>query len=536
MMVFVLTILLCNAMYCNATLLGKENDSLLSFVSTSTEANIKHSSLYLKANYLQRGGKYNQALKTYNDLFTLKAPPYIYEGYLRLLSETNQSSAIVNLIDKTEEIFKDDLPIQLIYAQSLLNTNNDQQAEKLLDRLKEKHPENEQVAYFSAAQHEKTNKLQKALETIDSFLAKNRRRSKIFLFHFLKAKILLKMGNHTQSLATIDKSLEFFPKFDKAILFKALVLEQMNKIDQAINTYKSFLKLVGPDPVIQKQLVQLLFSQKRYDQAALELRKLKSNTPDYYFDIALLEFNAKNYPEALECLNKSLAQNKNFVKAKVLKIEVLIAMKKFGAVLAILEEWLIERPHDNAIINTLLTLQKSGIQSESVLALLKRVNQKYKNHHNIVLAMADLFLQTKQYTEALKCYKQTLRQTKNKELQAKIRFQLGLILFMTNKKSAAISQLQDATNQKIVFHAAYNLLAYCYAEQNKNLKTALSLIEKALDYDIESPYYLDTKGFIFYQQQKYALAVNAFQQAHNFAPNDPTIRKHLSEAEAKVSK
>ena len=523
-------------LFLNLQLLAQKNNSLLSFISTSTEAQIKHSSLYLKANYLQREGKYNQALKTYNDLFTLKAPPYIYEGYLRLLSKTNQSNAIVNLIDKTEEIFKDDLAIQLIYAQSLLNTNNDQQAEKLLDKLKEKHPENEQVSYFLAAQGEKTGKLQKALETIDSFLTKNRRRSKIFLFHFLKAKILLKMGNHRLSLEAINKSLEFFPKFDKAILFKALVLEQSGKIDQAISTYKNFLVLVGPNKIIQKQLVQLLFSQKRFEQAATELRKIKTDTPDYFFDIALLEFNAKNYTAALECLNKSLSQNKGFIKAKVLKIEVLLAQKKFDAVLAILEEWLIERPHDNAIINTLLTLQKSGIKPESVLNLLERVQKIYKNHANILLSIADLSLQTRQYTKAINLYKRVLLLTKNKELQAKIRFQLGLILFMTNKKSAAIAQLQSATNQKTVFHPAYNLLAYCYAEQKKNLKTAFSLIEKALDYDIESPYYLDTKGLILYNQQKYAQALSTFQQADKFAPNDPTIRKHLSEAKAQLKK
>ena len=314
---------------------------------------IKHSELYLKANYFQNSGQVFKAIHTYNNLFALKAPDHIYDGYFRLLSQANQSHLIVKLIDKKQEMFKDDLEIQLIFALSLLNTNRDKQAEKILQKLKEKHPNNEQIVYYLTAMHEKNNKPQKALDDINRFLTKNAPQKgqvsprKHAIFYFMKAKIYLKIGDHQKSLEAINKSINIFPQFDKAILFKALLSEQTQNFDTAVECYEKFLELTGPNLPITKQIVQILFSQKKFAEAVKHLKKLSpdnnsNKNPAYFFDLALLEWKAKNLPTAQINAEKALDLNPHFHKAKMLLIQILMTQQKYETILQKIESWLIQ--------------------------------------------------------------------------------------------------------------------------------------------------------------------------------------------------
>ena len=507
--------------------------SLFSLVNTTTEKKIKQSTLYLKANYFQNSGKFLQALRTYNYLFTLDAPDYIYEGYLRLLSQTNQFPTIVNLIDKTQDLFKDDIDIQLIYAQSLLNTNRDKQAKSLLSDLKKKHKNNEQVVYYMAALSEKSNNLTKALADIDAFLSSTPRKTKHFFFHFLKAKIYLKMGNPAQSLASINASLRLFPKFDKGILFKALLLEQTKKISAAIECYKDFLDISGENPPVVKQLVQLLFSQKRFGEAAKYLKKIKTDQPAYHFDLALLEWKARNFDQALLHAKTALEKNPRFTKAKILTIQILLEQKKFPTILKSATRWLKQTPNDNHLIHTLLLLSQKQLSPHAVIRALEQVKNKHKKQTNIPLAMADLFLHTNQHEKAIYHYQQVFDSTKNNTLKAKINFQVAFIYFKTNNKKRAASWLKKALSAKIVHPGSYNLMALMLAQSGKKLDHALLLADKALASNARSAHFLDTKGFILYKQRKYNQAIVTLQKALEYAPTDKLIQKHLYDAKTR---
>lgn len=514
---------------------------LLSFIDTTTESKIKHSTLYLKANYFQHSGQFHQALKVYNDLFVLDAPSYVYDGYLRLLSQTNQFAAISVLIDKTQELFKDNLEIQIIYAQSLLNTNRDAQARELLEKLKQKYPGNTQINYYSAAHSEKTNNLQKALNDINTFLEKKPNQAKFFLFYFLKAKILLKMGNYDHALAAIDKSLALVPKFDKGILFKALLLEQAKKIDQAIEWYKKYLQVTKHDPAITKQLVQLLFSQKKFAQAAAQLKKLKNPNPEYYADLALLEWKAKNHQAALTSINKALSKKPFFEKAILLKIEICIALQQHNEIAPIIQKWLVKKPRNNTIIKLLLKLTNHVkiISSDQAIAILQAAQKKHKNLYTIPLALADLCLQKKQYQKAFVCYKKTSELTKNKNLQSKLSFQMGFVQFAMGNRKKATETLDRALNQQIVYPPTYNLMAFMLAQSAhnspQNLTRALNLIDKALATNPQSPYFLDTKAIILEKQGKYCQAIKLFDLALTFAPSDKIIQNHKNHAQKNQS-
>jgi len=523
-------------------------NTLFSLRDTSTEHKIKQSTLYLQANYFQNKGSYNKALQAYRYLFALDAPNYIYDGYLRLLSQANQFKAIVALIDKTQDLFKDDLDIQLIYAQSLLNTSHDKQAEKLLHQLKNKYPTNERVAYYSATHSEKTNNLQKALDDISAFLKKTPLRTKHFLFYFLQAKILLKMKKVPESLRAINKCLTLHGRFDKGILFKALLLEQTGNIAQAIESYKNFVNVTGYNPSINKHIVKLLFTQNKFTQAAEQLKKMGKKesrggalSSEYHFDLALIEWKAQKPENALKNAKKALAKNKTLKQAKILITDILFHLRKDNEIFAQTKNWLNETPNDNISIYKLIALSQRAperISPNKIISVLTNVTNKHKKQCNLHLAIGDLSLRTKGYDVALDNYQKAFDSTNDEELHARIVFQKA---FIHANKDEKISEknikkaLQELDKDlRAVYLPSLHLKGDCFMRLGR-LSDAHRAIDETLAHTSKlSPFYkaciLDTRAQIYNKEKKYHLELQTLEQAHKLSPKDKIIKEHLDDA------
>jgi tetratricopeptide (TPR) repeat protein len=489
---------------------------------------------YLKATYQHAGGKGMQSLETYQRLLKYQPSPQAYNGFVQLLFDAGQFKTIIKLYESREKVFneafKDNVLIKLIVAQSYLNTDMDTQAEKIFSELAQAHPDNEQVAYFATIAFLKNNQLDKANDFVDKCLQNQALRARHFLFHFLKSKILIQQNKNQEALVQIEKSLELYPRFDRGLLFKAILLEQMGKVNDAISGYKKFLDMVGRDAVVEKQLVQLLFSQQRFAEAKNYLKKLKVASPEYFFDLALMEYRSGNEKAALGHLDKAIKMSSKFHKARLLKIEILLQSKKFNQILTVMRDWIIDQGEDTAVLHTLLLLRKTPIPAQSIIKMLQGVEKK-KPHVNMYAALADLFLEAKNYKQALAYYQKILNQTKHDELKSTVLFHMGYIYHITNQPQKLEHVLNEAIHHEPVYPSAYNLLAYHYAKMNKNLQQALDLSDKALAAAPQCYYYLDTKGYILLKLGKREAAQEVLTQAFNLAPDDMIIKNHLAQAQ-----
>lgn len=85
------------------------------------------------------------------------------------------------------------------------------------------------------------------------------------------------------------------------------------------------------------------------------------------------------------------------------------------------------------------------------------------------------------------------------------------------------------------FAPAQNGLAYLYATENKDLKEAEILVNKAIAKEPENPYYNGTLGWVYYKQKKYDKAVTQLEKAINLFPKENTEasavdKDHLGDA------
>jgi len=483
--------------------------------------------LFLKATFQQQQREYEKSLKTYEYLFSRKPPIYVYRGFINLLFETGQFKKIVDLPEDVKEAFKDDLDVQLIFAQTYLFTDQDKEAKKLFEKLANKNPNNPYIAYYTAVSYLKSNQIKKAVSFLDDCLRKEAFSSKYFLFYFLKSKALLQLGQPQEALKFVEKSVELFPKFDKGWLFKALLSEQLGRVNEAIKGYKNFLDLTGRDRAIEKQLINLLFLQKRYSEAAQILKKVPNKTPESFFDLALIEWRNNNNDEALEYIDNALKGAPAFRKAKLLKTEILLSRKEHEKAINFVGDWLDADSDDISVLHTFMLLRKANVKPYLMIKKLESLEKRHKANVGILSALSDLCLEIDEYKRAEGFYKKLLNLVKEDDLKSKILFQLGYIYFVTKQKDKIENTLKESIKLSQVHPSAYNLLAYHYAQENKNLDEALELINKALAVLPNNPSFIDTKGLVLLKKGKREEAEGLFKSALAMMPEDKEIIEHL---------
>jgi tetratricopeptide (TPR) repeat protein len=111
---------------------------------------------------------------------------------------------------------------------------------------------------------------------------------------------------------------------------------------------------------------------------------------------------------------------------------------------------------------------------------------------------------------------------------------LGEIAYEKGDPDMAMDSFARAIEEDATLAVPKNNLAYLYAERGVKLSEAMTLVDDALGAEPDNPYFLDTKGWIYYKQGELARAEEYLERAHNRAPEDMEIRGHLVEVWAKL--
>jgi tetratricopeptide (TPR) repeat protein len=81
--------------------------------------------------------------------------------------------------------------------------------------------------------------------------------------------------------------------------------------------------------------------------------------------------------------------------------------------------------------------------------------------------------------------------------------------------------------------AALNYVGYTYAEKNDSLDFALELIERALMLDEDNAYFIDSRGWVYYQMGMYEKAREDLERAARIV-DDAVILEHLGDVHMKL--
>lgn len=100
----------------------------------------------------------------------------------------------------------------------------------------------------------------------------------------------------------------------------------------------------------------------------------------------------------------------------------------------------------------------------------------------------------------------------------------------------AANAIIDAQNAEIHAPEVLNFAAYALARAGVQLETAEEYVQKALEEDAKNGAYLDTLGWIYFQQGRLEEALEKILYAYEIEGDDPVIADHLAEIYLKLGK
>ena len=111
--------------------------------------------------------------------------------------------------------------------------------------------------------------------------------------------------------------------------------------------------------------------------------------------------------------------------------------------------------------------------------------------------------------------------------QATPHMMLGTIYEMQQGYDLAENHYRQALKINPEFAAAANNLAYILADKDKDIQEALGLAQMAKERLPDSPFVMDTLGWVYYKKGLYDLALVEVADSLAKSPDNPTVIYHL---------
>ena len=344
--------------------------------------------------------------------------------------------------------------------------------------------------------------------------------------HLVRAQAAVGVGDADRARSEINRTLELRPAWELAALFKA---ELLPKGAAQLDFLKTWLA-ANPDGLdVRLGYARGLVSEKRYEDARIEFRRLLSaspDNPDMLYAVGILSLQVNDATEGEQHLKRFVeigrgdldparfylgqiadqagrpeeavrwydlvAAGEHAVPAKVRAAQVLLRQNKL----------------DEAR-ERLAAARASGTPGDSRLVVAEAQLLRDAGRH------ADAFAFLAKVLELQPDQPELLYET---ALAAE---KLGYVDVMERHLRRLIALKPDSAQ-------AYNALGYSLADRNLRLDEAAQLIDKALSLTPDDPFILDSKGWVLFRQGKPAAALEALQKAYVQKP-DAEIAAHIGE-------
>lgn len=292
----------------------------------------------------------------------------------------------------------------------------------------------------------------------------------------------------------------------------ATLLAEQGETESAQHVLQNAMEQHAGNHRLHTALGALFFQQQLYDSAYRELRQAR-------------ELLLQSAPEA----------------DPMLLVQMLTAAQAGGQTTDaadIMAELLKESPD---LLDRYVYALLSGelpVQLESSIALLTLFHSQHGETPLSLYSLMALLMEQKRYEESLQAAGRLLERADeaHPELLSEVfHYQYAALHERTGHLEQAatlfhetIVMAEKAGNAQIAA-AAKNYLAYMWAERGLHLETGLQLIREALEIDPENGAFIDTLGWIYYQQGRYREALHELYRAIEFTGDDWEILKHLGD-------
>jgi len=415
--------------------------------------------------------------------------------YLALIESyymSNNLDKIVTLIQTKKEL--QNLVIEngktgIVVVKTYIKLQKNKKAMGLLIELNKKHPSDQEIAFLTAQFYETSaqtlfaqkkldaskKELQKAIAIVDKYLNTAPKRASNFAFLFLRSRIHLKLDAKEKALKDIEEALEMQPQFEMGWFIFSQLKEKKGELQEAINGYTHYLDIVSSRPrniagqvlfkAVEAKLLKLLFMQLVKKHPTFDQNKI-----NHYKQKIMHLFQQNKYKEALKALDECFSGDELQEEKRLVKLQILSELGQNKIAANLVKNWILENPNNHLWFESLYLLSYAGLNTSSVISILKKVEKKHPNHLLTSLYLADIMTKANNKAEAINYHNKSLTlitggYLKDHELRVAIYYQLGILYSETNQIKKMKVALKKG-NTTFVQH-----LAKVYKKQGKKHKT-----------------------------------------------------------------
>ena len=325
--------------------------------------------------------------------------------------------------------------------------------------------------------------------------------------NYYLAELYLQAGDRPKAQAQFRLAADAAPD-DPAPWVKLAAIQSEEDEDLAVATLAEGLEKIPGDPKLLEVLALVRLQQKRYREAAALLQQVldtvTAQDPEaipsnlFFYNYAVVCTHLRRTAGAAEWLRKAMDQEP-----------------------ALLDLYL------QRTMTGTVTFRKSAADALRLLAKLPGTESATIHAH-----LASLQLSLERPAKAVQEFEAAAEFARQDPLQAgvltpRFHFWFGVALDQDRQTDRAVSMFETCLRLDPEYADALNYLAYLWASQGIRLDEALRHIQAALARDPENPAYLDTLGWVYYQQGRYTEALDLLLQADRLRPEDPEILEHI---------
>ena len=333
--------------------------------------------------------------------------------------------------------------------------------------------------------------------------------------HYYLAELYLQSGDADNAALHFRTAADASPG-DPAPWLKLAAIQAEEDPDAAVATLLQALSRMPGNPKILEVFALVRMSQKRYVEAADLLQQA--------------------YDAATETDPDAVPSNLFFYNSAVVCTHLRRSAEAAGWLLRAIEQEpaALELYMQRAMTGT-ATFRRNAVSALRALAKLPSTESASVRAH-----LASLLLAQKRPDRAVREFEAALDVVRKEPLQAaaltpRFYFWFGVALDQNKETERAVDMFEVCLSLDPEHADALNYLAYLWAVRGERLDDALRHAQAALALDPQNAAYLDTLGWIYFQQGRYPEALDLLEQADALQPGDPEILEHLEKTREKLA-
>ncbi len=458
-----------------------------------------------------RAKKYDRALQEYKA--GLDESPK--EG----LSYQERIIAVNQLTGKTDEALSlakeiaaknpKDTKANEIYASLLLQRGTRADLSKSITELKslvQKNPTNGLLHFDLARAYYGSGEFDNALNETREAL---RQDSKLLPARLLAARIYMDRSDFPKAQEQADAVLAAQPGNLEARLMHARALLGSGQIEKGQAELEDVVARAPKANDARLQLAALYMQQKQTDKAKTEFEKVWSSTPpDYrgFIGLQSIKMSGGKVEEAVQAMQDLVQKNptNDAFRSQLANFEATAAGMEAKS-----------------------NPERSKQLADAAVSDLKQVLKTSPKAEDAWLRLGTLQRALNQNDDAIASFQQAISVNPT---SASAFLNQALLLDALGKKKEASDSYNRVLGIDPRNTLAMNNLAFLNAEAGTNLDRAMSLATQAQRQVPNSPDVSDTLGYVYYQKNLNAEALQIFKRVVENAPNNPTFRFHLAMA------